>query len=130
MKIRKQYVKVHINGKPIVRHLFECPVSLYELSSCQINHPSKLAWSFQGMVADSSPTARMCTGPSKLARFRLSIEVDSALPATCEGCSTLSLRSLRRWRDAVLEDPVGRKPGMDQVCEAKQLQRAAVLPLA
>jgi hypothetical protein len=68
--------------------------------------------------------------PSKLARFRLSIEVDSALPATCEGCSTLSLRSLRRWRDAVLEDPVGRKPGMDQVCGAKQLQRAAVLPLA
>ena len=33
--MRKQYVKVHISGTPIVRHLWECPVALYELSSCR-----------------------------------------------------------------------------------------------
>ena len=32
--MRKQYVKVHISGTPIVRHLLGCPVALYELSSC------------------------------------------------------------------------------------------------
>ncbi len=31
--MRKQYVKVHISGTPIVRHLLGCPVALYELSS-------------------------------------------------------------------------------------------------
>ena len=29
--MRKQYVKVHISGTPIVRHLRECPVALYEI---------------------------------------------------------------------------------------------------
>ena len=31
MKMGKQYVKVHIKGKPMVRLLSECPVSLYEI---------------------------------------------------------------------------------------------------
>jgi hypothetical protein len=29
--MRKQYVKVHINGGPIVRHPLDCPVALYEI---------------------------------------------------------------------------------------------------
>ena len=47
----------------------------------------------------------------------LSMEVDGQLLRLAMGCMTLSLRSRKRWRDAVFEGPFGRSPGRNEFAE-------------